>query len=113
MAIYNRQLLPPKQAETSQTVQYTVPNTSKIIIDKFTGTNTSSSTVTISVNLITVGDSDGDQNLITKERNIAPKETYSFPELSGHIVDKGGSISTIASVASSITIAISGREIVQ
>jgi hypothetical protein len=113
MAIFNRQLLPPKQAEANQTTQYTVPNTSKIIIDKFTGTNTSSSPETISVNLITVGDSAGDQNLITKERSIAPKETYTFPELSGHMVDKGGEISTKASSLSAITIAISGREIVQ
>ena len=40
-----------KQAESSQTTQYTAVNC-KAIIDKFTATNTSASNVTFSVNLV-------------------------------------------------------------
>ncbi len=112
MAVYTRLFVPPKEAENIQTSQYTVPSGSKIVIDKFTGTNTSGSPEKLSVNLIPIGDSVGDSNLIVKERNIAPGETYTFPELVGQIMDTAGIISTIASVASAITIVISGREIV-
>jgi len=38
-------------------------------------------------------------------------EAYTFPELVGHILNTGDYISTLASVAASITIRVSGREI--
>lgn len=112
MAIYNRLLIPPKQAENTQTTQYPVPSDSKVVIDKFTGTNTSASPAKLSVNLVPIGGSVGDSNLISKERNLAPGEAYTFPEIVGHILD-GGYISTLADTASAITISASGREIVQ
>lgn len=110
MAVTVKTLIPAKQAENAQTTQYTASNV-RAIIDKFTGTNTSASNVTLSVNLVTSGGSAGASNLIVDARTIAPDETYTFPELVGHSLDPGGFISTIASAATAITIRASGREI--
>jgi hypothetical protein len=110
MAVIVKVLIPAKQAEAAQTTQYTAVN-AKAIIDKFTVTNTSSSNVTISVNLVASGGSAGASNLILDTRGIAPDETYTCPELVGQVLENGSFISTLASAAPSLTIRSSGREI--
>lgn len=110
MSVLVKTLIPSKQAESSQTTQYTAVNC-KTVIDKFTATNTSAGNVTISVNLVTSGGSAGASNLIVDTRAIAPDETYTFPELVGQVLEPGGFISTIANAATSLTIRASGREI--
>jgi hypothetical protein len=110
MAVTPKVLIPAKQAENSQTTQYTATAV-KAIIDKFTVTNTSAGNVTLSVNLVTSGGPAGASNLILDTRTIAPDETYTCPELVGHVLEAGGFISTLASAATSLTIRCSGREI--
>ena len=110
MAVNVKVLIPAKIAENTQTTQYVATNVSTII-DKFTATNYSASAATISVNLVTQFDSAGNQNLIIKAKTLLPSETYTFPELVGHVLQPGGFISTLASAASSINIRSSGREI--
>jgi hypothetical protein len=110
MTVTIKVLIPAKQAENSQTTQYTAVNC-KTIIDKFTATNTSAGNVTISVNLVISGGSAGASNLIVDTRAIAPDETYTFPGLVGQALEPGGFISTIASAATSLTIRANGREI--
>lgn len=110
MAVTVKNIIPPKQAENAQTAQYTATNC-KCIIDKFTVTNTNTSNVTISVNLVASGGSAGNSNLIVKTRSVAPGETYLCPELVGQVLEAGGFISTLASAATSLTITASGREI--
>ena len=110
MTVSIKVLIPAKQAESSQTTQYTAVNC-KAIIDKFTITNTSAGNITISVNLVTVSGSPSAANLIIDTRAIAPDETYTCPELVGQALESGGFISTIASAATSLTIRASGREI--
>ena len=110
MTVTVKVLIPAKQAENSQTTQYTAVNC-KTIIDKFTITNTNTTNVTMSVNLVTSGGSAGVSNLILDTRSIAPDETYTCPELVGQALESGGFISTIASSSTSLTIRASGREI--
>lgn len=110
MTVTVKALIPAKQAENTQTTQYTAVNC-KAIIDKFTATNTTAANVTISVNIVTTGGSPGASNLIVDTRAIAPDETYTFPELVGQVLDVGGFISTIAGTAAALTIRASGREI--
>jgi hypothetical protein len=74
-------------------------------------TNTSAGNVAISVNLVTSGGSAGASNLIIDARTVAPDETYTCPELVGHVLDAGGFISTLAGAATSLTIRCSGREV--
>ena len=110
MAVNIKVLIPAKIAENTQTTQYTAANVSTII-DKFTATNYSASAATLSVNLVTQFDSAGNQNLIVKAKTLLPSETYTFPELVGHVLQPGGFISTIAGSASAINIRSSGREV--
>jgi hypothetical protein len=110
MAVNVKVLIPAKIAENTQVTQYTATNVSAII-DKFTATNYSASAATLSVNLVTQFDSSGNQNLIIKNKTLLPSETYTFPELVGHVLSPGGFISTLASAASAINIRSSGREV--
>ena len=110
MAVNVKVLIPAKIAENTQVTQYTATNVSAII-DKFTATNYSASAATISINLVTQFDSSGNQNLIIKAKTLLPSETYTVPELVGHVLQPGGFISTIAGTASAINIRSSGREV--
>ena len=110
MTVTVKVLIPAKTAESSQTTQYSASNVTTII-DKFTATNYSASAATISVNLVTSGDTAGNQNLITKTKTLAASEVYTFPEIVGQVLIAGGFISTIAGTATAINIRASGREV--
>jgi hypothetical protein len=108
MAVTISNIIPAKTAENSQTTQFT-SNGVQTIIDKFTATNYSATAATISVNLVTAAGSAGNDNLIVKTKTLQPSETYTFPELVGHVLPLNGFISTIAGTASAINIRASGR----
>jgi hypothetical protein len=110
MTVVVSNIIPAKTAEGTQTTQYTSAGV-KTIIDKFTATNYSASAATISVNLVNAGDTTGNQNLIVKTKTLQPSETYTFPEIVGHVLPVGGFISTIAGTVSAINIRASGREV--
>jgi hypothetical protein len=111
MTVTAKVLIAAKIAENAQTTQYTAGTGVRTIIDKFTATNYSAGAVTLSINLVTLSGSAGDSNLIVKTKSLAANETYTFPEIVGHVLDAGGFISTLASAATSITIRSSGREV--
>jgi len=110
MTVTVRVLVPAKTVENSQTTQYTATGVTTII-DKFTATNYSAAAATISVNLVTVSGSAGNNNLITKTKTLQPAEVYTFPELVGQVLGSGDFISTIAGTASAINMRVSGREV--
>ena len=110
MAVINTVLIPAKTAENAQTTQYTSTNVSTII-DKFTATNYATAAATLSINLVTSAATAGNDNLVVKTKTLQPGETYTFPELVGHILASGGFISTIAGTATAINIRASGRTI--
>ena len=110
MTVTVKTLIPAKIAEASQTTQYTATNVTTII-DKFTATNYSATAAALSVNLVTLAGSPGNDNLIVKAKVLQPSETYSFPELIGHTLLAGGFISTLAGTAAAINIRASGRTI--
>lgn len=110
MTVTAKVLVPSKIVENSQTTQYTATNVTTII-DKFTATNFSGTAASISVNIITVSGSAGNENLITKTKTLQASEVYTFPELVGQVLGSGDFISTIASASNSISMRVSGREI--
>ena len=110
MAVYVKVLIPAKTAENSQTTQYTATAVTTII-DKFTATNYSAVAATLSINLVTSGDTAGNQNLITKTKTLQAAEVYTFPEIVGQVLAASGFISTLAGTATSINIRASGREV--
>jgi hypothetical protein len=103
-------LIPAKIAENTQTTQYTSTGVTTLI-DKFTATNYSASAATLSINLVSSGDTAGNQNLIVKTRTLLAGETYTFPEVIGFALATNDFISTIAGTATAINIRASGRVI--
>lgn len=112
MTVFVKVLVPAKTVEDTQVTQYTSTRV-VTIIDKFTATNFSASSATISVNLVTLAGSAGNSNLITKTKTLQPSEVYTFPELVGQVLNLGDFISTIAGTASAINMRVSGREVTQ
>lgn len=111
MTVTYKVLIVPKFAEAVQAVQYTTSGV-RASIDKFTATNTTTSNVTFSVNLIPSGSLASDSNLVVDTMTIPPGNTESFSkQIVGHVLENGDSISTLAGTASAITIRCSGREI--
>lgn len=110
MTVTVKVLIPAKTIESSQTTQYSASNVTTII-DKFTATNFSASSATISVNLVTAGDTAGNRNLIIKTRTLTASEVYTFPEIVGQVLMASSFISTIAGTATAINIRASGREV--
>lgn len=115
MTVTVKQLIPAKQAENVQTTQYTATfptgSVGRTTIDKFTVTNTSGTAAALSVNIVASGDTAVAGNLILSAKVIQPGETYTCPELVGQVIAQNGFISTLASAATSLTIAAGGREI--
>jgi hypothetical protein len=101
-------LVPAQTINNTQTTMYTATGVTAII-DKFTATNYSAAAATISVNLVTAGGTASNDDLIVKTKTLQASETYTFPELVGHVLNPGGFISTIAGTASAINIRVSGR----
>lgn len=110
MSVTVKVLIPAKTAETGNTTQYTATGVNAII-DKFTATNYDTVARTLSVNLVTSGGTAGNDNLAVKAKTLQAGETYTFPEIVGHILAPGGFISTNASAGSAISIRASGREV--
>ena len=110
MTISFKNLVPPVVVSTSQSSQYTA-NAVKAVIDKCTVTNTNTVNVAFSVNIVTTGNLASSSNLIIDAVTIEPNETYMCPETIGQILEAGSFISTLASVSSSLTLRISGREL--
>jgi hypothetical protein len=111
MSVNSRVIIPAKIAEAAQTTQYTSGAGMWTLIDKFTATNYSAVAATLSVNLPTVGDAAGNQNLVVKTKSLAAGETYTFPEIVGHVLGPGDFISTIAGAAGSVSVLSTGRQI--
>jgi hypothetical protein len=108
MTTQSKPLVPSKALETVQTAQYTV-DALRASIDKATATNTAAGALTVSVNLVPAGHAADASNLIAKDVSIAPGACYGFPELVGHVLATGDSISAIASGVG-VVFRVSGRE---
>lgn len=110
MSVTQKVLIPAKYAENAQTTQYTALNC-KTRIDIFTVSNETANNVTFAANLVTSGGTAGADNRTLPTRTVAAGETYTCPELCGHVLESGGFISTLAGTASALSIRASGVEI--
>lgn len=108
-------LIAQKIIPNAQTTEYTSPlaaNGGKgTWIDKATATNYSGVAAVVSVNLVTLADTAGNQNLTVKTVSLAAGQTYTFPELVGKYLAPGDFISWLAGTAAAINGAINGREL--
>jgi archaellum component FlaF (FlaF/FlaG flagellin family) len=102
-------IVPARYVANTQTTQYIAANT-RTRIDKFTLTNVSANNQTVSVNLVPNGSTATIANAIIKDRQLAPNEAYTCPEMIGQYLNPGDAISTIASNPSTVVIRVSGSE---
>lgn len=111
MAVNPRTLFNAKQAENSETTQYTSAPSVRTIVDKFTATNTTGTAATLTIRLVPSGGSAGASNTVLSAKSLAAGETYNCPEVVGHVLEAGDFISTLAGTAAAITIRASGRQV--
>jgi hypothetical protein len=104
-------LMEGTQVSNAQTTQYTCAASTKIIIDKFTATNTTGAAATLSVNLVPTAGAAGSSNLILSAKSLAASECYTCPELVGQVLSAGDFISTLSGTNNAITIRVSGRAV--
>ena len=93
----------------TQTTLYTVTS-GRTILDKCTAYNSDTATRTVAFNLVPNGGSAGASNKVLNKA-LAADETYTFPEIVGHVLESGGFVSAIADAANKVVIRLSGREV--
>jgi hypothetical protein len=96
-------------APIATATQYTAPGGVNTIIDKFTATNTTGSTITLTVYLVPNGSTAGASNELLNATSIASGATFISTEMQNQILNSGDSIAVIAS-ATGLMIRASGRE---
>ena len=94
-------------AATAETTVYTA-TAKRTIIDKCTGYSAVGGTLTLK--LIPSAGTAGAANIVVS-KTFAAGETYTFPEVVGHILAPGDFISELAGAASTVVRRISGREV--
>lgn len=107
MTVTARVLLESKAAEASQTKQIDSAGL-RTIIDKFTAYNADPATQTLTVYLVPSAGSSGAGN-VSVVKALQTGETYTFPEVVGHILEAGASLNTLATKAGVVNIRASGR----
>lgn len=111
MTVTAKPLFTPLQAQNTETTQYTTPAGVRTIIDKCTGTNTTGANATLTIKLVQSGGVASAANTVVSAKTLQPGETYTFPEVVGHVLNPGDFISTLADTAAAISLRISGREV--
>lgn len=109
MAVTPKKLIASQQLTTANATYYTAINV-QTIIDKFTLTNTTATAEAATVDIVDGSGVAGVTERLISARSIAPGETYTCPEIAGHILNNGDTIQMLASANSSITVRASGRE---
>ena len=110
MTVNTRPLRTSQYANNAETTAYTAGAGARVILDKFTAYNSDATSQTLTVKLVPSGATATPEHVIVVKA-LAIGETYTFPEVVGHTLESGGSISLLASVSSKISVRISGREV--
>lgn len=109
MSVNAKVLFESAFAPTVETTVY--PAAARTLIDKFTGTNQlGGGPYTLTVKLVPAAGTAGAGHTIVV-KSIAVAETYTFPELVGHVLEVGDFISVICGTASAVVIRASGRQV--
>jgi len=96
------------QPAAANTTLYTAAANTRVRITAATVTNDSATARYISFHLVPSGGAVGDAYLILNQRVIGDKESYTLPELIGHVMDTGDFLSAIAEAADALSVQISG-----
>lgn len=110
MTIVAKCLIETQVAPIAETSLYPAPANTRTIIDKLSATNTTAGALTITIKLVPAGQVAGVAYEVSHAASIAAGQSYTFPEVIGHVLASGDFISVIASAAG-INIRASGREV--
>lgn len=110
MSVIAKNLYPSTQLTGAQTTIYTAPTGARALLDKLTAYNASGGNVAVTVHLCPSGGTAGITNVVAF-RTIAPGETYTFPEVVGHVLNTGQFVSVLAGTGAAINMRLSGREV--
>jgi hypothetical protein len=110
MTVVSKTLVQTQYAANSITAVY-APSGARAIIDRFTATNNSTLACQFSLYLVPNGQSATAANRLLDRRSIEPGVSYSCPEITGHALESGDQIVTLAQTGASITIRCTGREV--
>lgn len=110
MTVTSKCLLESKALESSQTTQYTAPTGTRTILDKLTAYNGHTTSVVVTINIVASGGSASASNIVVS-KSMAAGETYTFPEVVGHVLNAADFVSTLAGTASVVNMRITGREV--
>lgn len=110
MTITTRPLYTAQYLPNADTTLYTAGTGTRAILDKCTAYNSDAASQTVAFNIVPSGGSVGAANKIVS-KTLTAGETYTFPEVVGHVLEAGGFLSGIAGVASKIVVRVSGREV--
>jgi len=110
MAVIPKAIIQAQQLTNANATYYTATNI-RTLIDKVTLCNTTAGAVTATIDIVDSGGAAGVTERVISARSIAAGETYTCPEMVGHILNPGDSIQGLAGATASITIRASGREV--
>lgn len=110
MTVTAKPLVPAQYVPNAETSLYTAGAGTRTIIDKCTAYNSDAASQLLTLKLVPSGGSAGASNVIVA-KTLTAGETYTFPEIVGHVLEAGGIVSGLAAAANKIVIRISGREV--
>jgi len=111
MKILAKALVSAKYAGTTGAPDYAAASGARAILDKFTATNTHSSAITLTVNIVPAGGVVDSSNRIVSGRSINAGEAADLSELKNQVLNPGDFLAAVASVGAKLVIRVSGREI--
>lgn len=110
MAVVAKALVQGQIIPNANTTVYTAPLAVTTILDKVTATNYDSVVREMTISIVPAGGSVSDAYYVAKH-TFQPKETYTWPEIVGQVLNQENFVSIIASNNTGLNVRISGREI--
>lgn len=111
MSVTSKPLYTAAYLGSTDTTLYTAGAGVRTILDKVTAYNSDAGALLVAFNIVPNGGAVGASNMIVS-KSIASGDTYTFPEVVGHVLESGGVLSGIAASASKVVVRVSGREVV-
>ena len=87
---------------------YTCPTNTRVRVVAATAVNDTTSAETFTLYRVPSGGTAGASNLIINAQSLGSQESYTCPEIIGHILEAGDTIQGLAGTANQITVHISG-----
>lgn len=111
MSATYKELISGDYVTSSVSTGYTAPSGVVSQIHRLTFSNSHSSAVTVTVYLVSSGDSVSNAAVISNQHSLGSGETWSCPDAEGHVLTAGGTIQYVASTTNVVGCRCSGVEI--